>query len=97
MKTKTFSTNKANILVVDLPEGNKVFADLITELNVAGNSWGLPKGNWQPLIFDEVTAHKIVDSEFHQMADEWFYRLYNTGFKDDFNTTYALESLRSLI
>lgn len=112
LKTKTITTDKATVLVVELPEG--AYYPNICQLppSIGVNyflyengvntpykeSLDIPKGNWQligrmPDITEEQ-AHSIVDKEFNEMTDEWFYRNYSQDY--DYNYTVG-ESLYSLL
>jgi len=111
MKHKIFSTAKAEILVVDLPEGanrptyfnDKERPYLSYFIGVdTYREYGLSKGNWQPLTFDEETAKMIVDDcSFYAKCWKKYNVTIPKNVKGDYDPKYscytALESLKSLI
>lgn len=109
MKQHTIKTNKAEILIVDLPEGWKFvpgktenrFEGPYTSTSVAGEHIGrqkvfyLPHGDWQLLGKLEDVSEDVADSIVEWFETEQYYKNYlHEGWISDIS---AKESFKSLI
>ena len=101
MKHKIINTNKADILVIELPEEAtnahlssqgrcRLYYETSKTKDLTRYDELIVNIMWQPLIFNEITAEKIVDKQIIEGVS-----LYPVSSERYFMT--ALESLQSLI
>lgn len=111
MKHKIISTQKAEILVIELPEGatnvmvwsrneDKTIHDIRYQINHTVKKHleriNIAPGDWQPLTFDEPTAQKLFRFEHHSCSPHKCWEdPTHPKVFPPFDT--ALESLKSLI